>query len=187
MENYTALLTRRSVRKYKDTPIDIEILKEIVKAGMYAPSPFNTQPWEFVIVTDKELLKSLAKATPFWRMLKRCPAAIIVLTKVQECKGVPDPLFYFEACAAATENIIIAANGNGLSSVWLGLYPTIERMQVVTEVLNIPNELTPFSVIPLGIADEDIPPHNEYHEDKVHYNFYNGSINANGDSGDEEK
>jgi nitroreductase len=105
-------------------------------------------------------------------MLKRAPAAIVVLTKVQECKGVPDPLFYFEACSAATENIFIAANGQGLSSVWLGLYPTKDRMDVVSQVLNVPEELTPFSVLPIGFADEELPAYDFFDDSIVHYNGY---------------
>ena len=61
MELMEGLLTRRSVRKYQDKPIPKEVVEQIVKAGEYAPSAHNTQPWEFVVVKDKEVAKRIER------------------------------------------------------------------------------------------------------------------------------
>lgn len=172
MESYSALLTRRSIRRYKDTPIEMKNLNEIVRAGMYAPSPFNRQPWEFVIVTDREVLNSLSKATHLWRMLRRVPAAIVVLMKDVECMHVPDNRLYYLACSAATENILIAAHGQGFGSAWLALYPMQDRIDLVKEILNVPEGFTPFSVLPIGVPDEEFPAYDFFDETKVHYNKF---------------
>ena len=71
------VMERRSIRKYLDKSIDMEILKRLVQAGMQAPSACNQQPWEFIIINDKNILDTLSEMSNGAWMLKDAAAAII--------------------------------------------------------------------------------------------------------------
>ena len=103
----------RSIRTYNETPIDEAILKDLVDAARMAPTARNIQPWEFVVITDREVLAQLADVHVNGRFLKDAPAAIVVL-----CHRETD--YYIEDGSAATQNIIVAARLHNLKSSWIG-------------------------------------------------------------------
>lgn len=150
-ELYEAILDRRSVRKYQDKPIDAETLKALVKAGMYAPSAKNQQPWRFIIVTEREQLKALHGDIPVWAMLDHAAAAIVVLADTS-LLTTPHRSYFLEDCGACAENILLAAHALGLGAVWLGTHPVPEREAHAREVLGLPDDdvIVPFCVIALG-------------------------------------
>ena len=120
MEAYEAILTRRSIRAYTDQPVSEELIHKLLVAAMSAPSAANGQPWQFAVITERRLLDALADFLPFGKMLKQAPLAIIVCgeTKSSALEG-----YWVQDCAAATENLLLAAHVLGLGGVWLGVYP----------------------------------------------------------------
>ena len=172
MEAIKALLTRRSIRKYTEQSVAPEILEKILKAGLAAPSAKNMQPWEFIVVTDREMLDKLSEVRPFWKMLKQAPLAIVTLADLRLYEG--DKLaMYVQDCSAATENMLLAAEALGLGGVWLGLYPREEPIWDVRALLSIPEESMPISVISIGYPAEQRPAHGEdLSMAKVHYEKY---------------
>ena len=74
METLKAILSRRSIRKYFDRPVNDEMIRLLLKAGMYAPSARNKQPWHFIVVRDRKILDKLAVAHPLWRYAPGSPA-----------------------------------------------------------------------------------------------------------------
>ncbi|HQK53549.1 MAG TPA: nitroreductase family protein, partial [Sedimentibacter sp.] len=99
-----AILERRSIRKYTGEPVSDEDLRDLLKAAMAAPSAGNGQPWEFIIVNDRQLLTEITKVHPYSAMLLEAPIAIIVCGKLnnERYKG-----YWVQDCSAATENILI--------------------------------------------------------------------------------
>ena len=172
MEAYDVLLNRRSIRKYTEQSVAPEILEKILKAGLAAPSAKNMQPWEFIVVTDREMLDKLSEVRPFWKMLKQAPLAIVTLADLRLYEG--DKLgMYVQDCSAATENMLLAAEALGLGGVWLGLYPREEPIRDVRALLSILEESMPISVISIGYPAEQRPAHGEYLSmAKVHYEKY---------------
>ena len=154
MDTMEALLTRRSVRDYTDKAISEEVLQELVKAGMYAPSAGNEQPWHFVVLDDRRILDEIPKFHAYAQMLKQAPAAILVCgdETLEKYKG-----FWVQDCSAAVQNILLAAHANGLGAVWLGVYPIEERVTAVRKLLGIPGHVIPFAVISLGYPARDAP------------------------------
>ena len=102
---------RRSIRKYLDKPVDEKTIAEIIKAGMYAPSAVNKQPWHFIVITEKTVMRDIKNLHPYAASLETAPVAIMVCgdTALEFA-----PNFYLTDCAAVTENILLAAK-------WLGL------------------------------------------------------------------
>lgn len=142
------IYTRRSIRVYSDRQISDEDIEKILKAAMLAPSAGNEQPWHFIVVRDKEMLKKMSEAFTFGQMLPNASAAIVVCADPKLSKYPYE--MWVQDCSAATENILLAARCLGIGSVWLGVYPREERMKALRELLGIPENIVVFSVVSLG-------------------------------------
>jgi nitroreductase len=166
-----SLFTRHSVRQFKNQPIEAERLETLVKAAMAAPTAGNQQEWEFIIVTDRDLLTRLAAASPYAGCTAKAAAAIVILAKTV---GSRFPEMWQQDCSAAAENILLEANHLGLGGVWLGIAPFEDRMQRVRDVFHLGDEILPFTIIPLGYPVEPLPPADDrtYDMRKVHYNAF---------------
>jgi nitroreductase len=169
MEAIKALLTRRSIRKYTAQEVPKEITRELVNAGMHAPSARNHQPWHFVVVDKREILDALSVAHPHAKMLQQATLAILVCgdKSIQEAEG-----YIVQDCSAATQNIMLAAHAHGLGSVWLGMYPREERMLKVSELLDIPDHILPVALIALGHPDEVKEAPDRYKTERIHWNKF---------------
>lgn len=148
MNTLEAIQKRRSIRSYIKKEISYDKLEELCNMGMAAPSAMNTRPWEFIIIKDKEKLKELSELRKYWKMLPQAEAAIVVA-------GIYDK--YFEQnCAAAVQNILLAATDMGIGSVWLGLYPNMDSVKKIMEMFDMPENVIPFAVISLGYPLEEV-------------------------------
>lgn len=159
------ILKRRSIRKYKPENIDEKIMKEILKAGFSAPSARNLRPWRFVVIDDREKLKEIAEKCPNAAMLKSAPAAVIVCGNIDE-----SPEYWTDDCAAATQNILLAATYFELGSCWCAAYPKSARMEPLSEILLLPQNIKPYSIVALGKADEEKTATDRFEESKVKRN-----------------
>lgn len=160
------LLERRSVRNFTDQVVTKEVIDQLLKAAMQAPSAHNQQPWEFIVVDDRLLLDELSLASTGAWMLKNVSVAIVPLIIETEAS----PHFAVQDMAAATENILLEATNLGLGSVWIGVYPLEERVNHIEKVLNIKGSKHPFSMIALGYPKYDKDVKIRYNESRVHYN-----------------
>jgi nitroreductase len=158
------ILARRSIRAYTPGPVTKGDLRKLLEAGMAAPSASNLQPWHFVVVEDRETLGRLAAAHERGKMLSGAAAAIAV------CGDTAiSPLFWIQDCAAATENILIAAVSLGLGAVWLGCHPRENRVSAIRAVLAIPEQFGILSLISIGHPAEKKEPRTQYSEERVHH------------------
>ncbi|KXK64321.1 nitroreductase family protein [Christensenella minuta] len=171
MEQLSCVLGRRSVRKYTDEPVSKEHEDLLLSAGFSAPSARNARPWEFIVVRDKARLEKLSTVRQHWPMLKNAGLAIVVCANLRGYQG-SNKDFFVQDCAAATQNILIAAEGLGLGAVWLGCYPTEEGPEGGRRILEIPGDIIPFSVISVGHPAEHAKPHPQIVAERVHYDRY---------------
>lgn len=139
MDALHCLMTRRSVRSYLDKPISEQELEALIRAGQQAPSAHNTQPWIFLSLTERETLHQLVPMTPWWALLDRCAAAIVVCAdeRILEKKPMP-PEFQTLSCGAALENMLLAAHAMGIGGVWLGMSKGQENYDCFKQILKIP-------------------------------------------------
>ena len=167
------ILARTSIRSYQDRPVEQDKIEKLLRAGMAAPSAVDKRPWHFVVVTDKQALEGLATANPNAGMAARAPLAIVVCgDKTKALTRVPD--YWVQDASAATENILIAAQGMGLGAVWTGTYPVTDRVDKVAAVLNLPEHIIPFCTIVIGYPEKYQAPKNKWNEDNISYNTYGG-------------
>ena len=170
MENETlnTICSRRSVRSFTGEAIPRETLMRILRAAMAAPSAVNMQPWTFVVVTNRETLDELCAKLPYAKMLDKAGAAIVVC-------GIPDKDEVFSKdywimdCSAASENILLACHALGLGAVWTAVYVDMERVADVRTILNVPGNIVPLNVIPIGVPKEKGKVLDKFNEGNIHW------------------
>jgi nitroreductase len=166
MDIFEALFTRRSIRKYLPKPVSDEDITLLLKAAMLAPSANNSRPWHFVVVRDEAARKALAERHPYAKMAAAAPLVIVVCANLDEQK---ESDFWAQDCSAATQNLMLAARGKNLGSVWCGLYPREEREGVVREILHLPPNVRALSLVVIGHSDQPFSEANRFNAEKIHY------------------
>lgn len=169
-EAYRNILERRSVRSYTNRTVDAGLRDALLHAAMSAPSGVNRQPWEFVVVDDRELLEALAESLPYARMVAKAPMAILVCGNRDRFLEGVDSSLWEQDLSAASENILLAAHALGLGAVWTCIYPHADRAEAVGKVLSLPDKFEPFSLIPVGYPADTHEPMDKWHPERVHYN-----------------
>jgi nitroreductase len=141
--------SRKSVRSFTGQDVSKEALDKILRAGMAAPTAVNKQPWSFVVVTDRKTLDNLKDGLPYAKMLAKAGAAIIVCAIPEKAHDQKAEFAVIDSTCAG-ENILLAAEALGLGAVWTAAYPYPDRMDHVRKTLNIPDNVIPLNVIPVG-------------------------------------
>lgn len=164
MDALEAIRTRRSIRKFLDRPLPQEQIDAVLAAAMSAPSACNAQPWHYLVITDREILRQIPEINAHAQMAADAPLAILVCGDLSlELSGG----YWVVDCAAAVQNLLLAAHALGLGAVWTGVYPREERMRGFARLLGLPDNVIPHSLIPLGYPAERLPPEDRYKPDRV--------------------
>jgi nitroreductase len=143
LDTLEAIRKRRSVRKFTGQPIPREDLETIVDAGRLAPSGHNTQPWDFIVVTDRAMIQRL-KVAAQW--MEQAGAIIAVVLD-------PTSRWWLEDGSAAVTNMLLAATALGYGSCWLEGY-TLPREEEFKALLNVPAEKRLLTLVPVGVPEE---------------------------------
>jgi nitroreductase len=161
MDALEAIRKRRSVRKYTGELIPRENLEKIVDAGRLAASGSNHQPWEFIVVTDREMIDEL-KVASNWMEKAAAIIAVVVDTSSRWWK---------EDGSAAVENMLIASTALGYGSCWLEGY-TLPREEEFKELLGIPKEKRLLTLVPIGVPAEWPTKEKKSLEEVIHWERY---------------
>ena len=167
------IMTRTSIRQYKDQPVEDEKIDIMLKAAMAAPTAVNLQPWHFIVITDKETIGVLSGRQP-----TNAPLLIAVCGDTDKTT-MPDgngklPDFWIQDVSAATENLLLAAHALGLGAVWTAAYPVMERTAEVANVLNCPKNIVPLALVRVGYPDEAPAPKDKFKQENISYNKFGG-------------
>ncbi|MCL2503733.1 MAG: nitroreductase family protein [Coriobacteriia bacterium] len=165
MDAVTALLSRRSCRRYTDQEVSEQDVDTMLQAAMAAPSARNQQPWRFVLVRDKEKLARLSQATPHAGMLKTAALGVVV---AGETRDTACPEYWVQDCSAATQNLLLAVHALGLGAVWIGVHPVPEREQAVRALVDLPVGVEALALIAIGHPAESKPPSERFEPHFVH-------------------
>jgi nitroreductase len=154
MDVFEAILSRRSVRKFKPDDVSYETIMEILEAARWAPSSGNLQNWYFIVVKDPEKKLKLCKAALGQKFVAEAPVLIVVCSdprKVEYIYGERGRRLYsIQNVAAAIENLLLAATAKGLGTCWVGAFNESE----VKSALEIPDYIEVHAIIALGYPDE---------------------------------
>ena len=169
------IMTRTSIRQYKDQPVEQEKIDIMLKAAMAAPTAVNLQPWHFIVINDKKTIDLLAGPRPTNAPLMIAVCGDTDKTTMPDGKGkLPD--FWVQDVSATTENLLLAAHALGLGAVWTGVYPAMERVADVANVLNCPSNIIPLAVVRVGYPDEAPEPKDKFKEENISYNKFGGKM-----------
>jgi len=154
---------RRSVRRFQKKAIPEETLTLLMKAAMAAPSGNNAQPWEFILVRDPKIKEELSRVHTWVYMVADAPVAVVVT-------GDKGSEWWEHDCAAATENLLLAAANLGLGSVWCGIKENDGKK--VRKILGAPERLGVLCILAVGYPAESPSPHTKYRKEKVHWDRF---------------
>ena len=162
------IFERRSVRKYTADELSDGAIRDILEAGMAAPSAVCRDPWDVVVVRDKAVLAEMATELPNAPMLPHAAAALVVVGNPAEAHD--QKLSYLlQDCSALVENMLLATSMLGLGACWLGIHPREPRIVHLRNVLNIPEDRLPIAAIAIGHPADSPEPRTRYNEKKVHW------------------
>jgi nitroreductase len=167
MEIKEAIRTRRSIRRYLKKPVDDKLIAEILDTARFTPSSGNIQNWRFIVVKDTEKIKELTIAALNQSWMNQAPVHIIVCNDLTNIKRLykerGEKLYSIQNCAAAVQNILLAAYSLGIGSCWVGAFDK----EGVKRILKIPDGIEPEAIITLGYSFDkifQIPHRHELHE-----------------------
>jgi nitroreductase len=145
MDILEGIYTRRSVRDFTDVPVEREKIQEILKAGSWAPSGLNNQPWRFVVVRNSAKRAELARLTHYSRILEQAPVAVAVFV---DRSAMYNDTKDHQAVGACLQNMLLAAHALGLGAVWLG--EILKNAEAVRESLKLSENLALMAVLAVG-------------------------------------
>ena len=157
-----AIETRRSIRRYKDKPVEEEKIKELIESARLAPSGDNTQPWNLIIVKSQEMREKLATASHNQKWMTQAPLFIVCIADIRsrikygelsidESSDIPEVKQMIRDTAIAGEHIVLQAEDMGLGTCWIAWFTQKE----IREVLGVPDDKYVLSIITVGYADEE--------------------------------
>lgn len=139
---------RRSIRSFQQKPIEKKELEMIIEAGRWAPSASNRQPWEFIVIKNKEILVKLAKSLSYGRFMKQVPVAIAIVAKIKM-----SPKWYLIDTSLVSMNMMLMAWSLGIGTCWIGAM----NREKAKEIIGLGENDHLLTVLPFGYIEGDIP------------------------------
>jgi nitroreductase len=169
METLECIKTRRSVRKFLDKPVPFDRIATILDCGRLAPSAGNLQSWKFIVVEDKGPKEEIARACIDQMWIATAPYIIVIVSEFEKMKRFYDlrgeRLYSVQSCAAAAQNMLLAAHDLGLGACWIGAFDE----EKIRNILGCPADTRPQAVIPIGYPAETPQKPNKYPIETVSY------------------
>ena len=162
------IMTRTSVRKFKQQPVEDAKIEALLRAGMASPTSGDMQPWHFVVLKDKKDIEQYAASNKYHAEdIKKTPLFIFVCadtTRMAEGQGKE---LWIQDLSAVSENILLAAHAMGLGACWTTIYPIQKKVMGISRTLKLPANLIPLNGIIIGYPDEPLQPKDKWDEKKI--------------------
>ena len=163
MDAIEVLKTRRAIRAFQREPVPREIIEDTIDCGRLAATAINIQPWEFVVVTEPGMLRTIATTTDYGKFIADAPVCVLVLCKATK--------YYLEDGSAATENILLAARAHGLGSCWVAGDKKPHAPEIC-RLVGAPQGYKLVSLIPIGYPAESPEKSKRPMADVLHWEKY---------------
>jgi nitroreductase len=155
------ITVRRSIRAFTGETVDRAKLEIALQAAMAAPSANNSRPWQFVVATDPEKVRAVCEAHPYAKFGIDAGAAVLPFGKKEGYR------WFDQDMGAATENLLVALANLGLGATWCGM--TDEMQETIGNLIELPEDLYVFALIPVGVPAEEKPARTQYEPERVHW------------------
>lgn len=178
----STIMQRKSVRSYKDSTIAPEVIETLLRAAVAAPSGMDVRPWHIVVMTDKSKYDELFAGNFNMEKFKQSSAVVIFCADTTVTRPPrenpnapavtsPNPIWR-DDMGACTENFLLAAEACGLGAVWTACYPFHDRMDPVAAYLQLPGNIVPYSIVPVGYPAGDEQPKDKWDESRIHFDKF---------------
>ncbi|MBR3783083.1 MAG: nitroreductase family protein [Bacteroidales bacterium] len=174
------ILNRKSVRSYNGDSIPADVMENLLRAAMAAPSGRDLRPWQIVVMTDKSQYETVFEGNFNMQKFMESGAVIILCadtTFTAPTRDNPDGpavtqvnQMWRDDLGAVTENLLLAAEAYGLGACWTACYPYPDRMDPIKKALQLPSTVVPYAVVPIGYHDGTTQPKDKWDPARVHYN-----------------
>lgn len=161
--------TRRSIRSFTDAPLDDAHVQLILEAAMTAPSAGNSQPWEFILIRNKDSHKHIMSIHPYAKMLEHAPLAVLVCGNLQKERY---PGFWVQDCSAAIQNMLLAARALGVGTVWCGIHPKDELINACQQHFTMPKHIMPLGLVVMGMPAQYFTKRDTFDRAKIHEEYF---------------
>ena len=155
---------RRSVRKFKCDSVSNELISKVISSARQSPSARNQQPWRFVVVKNKQMLKDLSKVSKYSAFLESAPAVIAILKVSDDLLSTPDMAVQDLSCCMTYK--MLEATSLGLGTCYMGIWPRQERISACNKALNLKDGLNTFALMPIGYPQDE----NAFYEKEGRFN-----------------
>lgn len=160
------IFDRRSIREFTNEKVSEDIVKEILRAAMAVPSAHKKEPRKFYVIENKEVLMSFFKKHPYARSLETAPLAILVCADKEKDSNLT---FLIQDCSASLQNMALMATHYNLGSVWMGILDNENAEEITREIVDLPENLIPISIMAFGYKAISLRPHISYKEEMVEW------------------
>lgn len=162
------ILTRTSIRKFEQRPVEQSKVMALLRAGMAAPTARDRRPWHFVVLNDTAVSHTYAsKMRHHGEMIAQSPLVIYACGDTTQMMPGQARDFWIQDVSCASENILLAAHAMGLGAVWTSVYPEARKVKGVSEALRLPGNLIPLNCILIGYPAENHQPLDKWDEEKI--------------------
>ena len=173
------ILNRKSVRSYNGDTIPAEVMENILRAAMSAPTGMDVRPWSFVVLTDKSQYETIFEGNGNMQKFMESGAVVVLCADTTFARAprenpdgpavtMPDPIWR-DDMGAATENLLLAVEAYGLGACWTACYPFPNTMRPVKEALGLPPTVVPYAVVPIGYHDGSTQPKDKWDPSRIHF------------------
>lgn len=175
-----AIMQRKSVRSYTGDTIPTDVIEKLLRAAVAAPSGMDVRPWHIVVMTDKSQYETAFAGNFNMEKFMQAGAVFVFCADTTVTRPPrenpdapavtsPNPIWR-DDMGACTENFLVAVEACGLGAVWTACYPFSDRMGPIAEYLNLPGNIVPYSIVPVGYPAGDNQPKDKWDESRIHYN-----------------
>ena len=169
MDLYEGIVSRRSVRRFTEQPVEKDIIEDVIKAAMYAPSAHNAREWEFVVVDDKALIEAISETSPYAKFAKSAPVVVVICGNTEKEKVAG---FWVQDCSAAMQNMLLAVHSKKMGATWCGIHPIADLEMAIQELLELPGHIIPLGLCVMGYTEHSPRQPDRFEPEKIHYNKY---------------
>lgn len=174
------IMQRKSVRSYDGRALSADTIETLMRAAMAAPTGMDIRPWHIVVMTDKSQYENAFAGNHNMEKFMQSGAVFVLCADTtvtrppRENPNAPAETkpnrLWRDDMGACTENLLLAVEAYGLGAVWTACYPFEETMKPVREYLNLPGNIIPYCIVPVGYPAGDNQPKDKWDTTRVHFN-----------------
>lgn len=173
------ILQRKSVRAYNGDTIPSDVMDKLLRAAVAAPSGMDVRPWHIVVLTDKSQYETAFAGNFNMEKFMQSGAVVVFCADTTVTRPPrenpdapavtsPNPIWR-DDMGAVTENFLLAVEAYGLGAVWTACYPFHDRMDPIAQYLNLPGNIVPYSIVPVGYPAGDNQPKDKWDPTRIHF------------------